>query len=109
MTGGMLEFSVLSGGTVAIDRTKCPTCASKACLEVCSEQGGPLVLDAARDIPRLRASADEAREGGCVECLGCELACDLLGHQAVTITLPLVGFDDYLGALAEPVVYEREW
>ena len=108
MTQQILEFLVLSGGTVTIDREECPVCANKPCLVVCDEQGGPLVLDEARGIPELRWSQEETERGGCVECLGCELACELSGHQAIEITLPLVGFDDYLGALTEPLVYGQE-
>lgn len=109
MTGEKLQFRVRSGGSIAIDLRQCGTCESHACLDVCQEQGGPLVLDDARGVPTLRCSLKETEQGGCVECLGCEMACDLHGRGAVTITLPLEGFDDYLATLTEPVVYQQEW
>lgn len=109
MTGETLRFNVHSGGTVAIDLSQCSACETKACLSVCHEQGGPLVLDKIQGVPTLRWSPEETARGGCVECLGCELACDLHGRQAVTITLPLERFDEYLATLTEAVVYEQEW
>jgi hypothetical protein len=109
MTGETLRFNVHSGGTVAIDLSRCGVCETKACLGVCHEQRGPLVLDEVRGVPMLRWSLEETERGGCVECLGCELACDLYGRQAVTIALPLESFDEYLDTLTEAVVYEQEW
>lgn len=109
MTGDRLAFDVRSGGTITIDLGRCGVCQTQACLDVCRDQGGPLVLDERRDVPALRGSLEEAEQGDCVECLGCELACQLYGHQAVTIALPLEGFDDYLAALTQPLVYQQEW
>ena len=103
----MLEFQVSSGGTITIDLTRCTQCASKACLKVCQEQGGPLVPDGERGLPTLRWSAAEVQKGGCVECLGCELDCELYGQRAIKITLPLPGFEEYLQTLHEPPVYQR--
>jgi formate hydrogenlyase subunit 6/NADH:ubiquinone oxidoreductase subunit I len=107
MMGERLEFRVRSGGTIAIDLDLCVDCESRACLNVCSVQGGPLTLDALRRVPGLRMSYAEIERGGCVECLGCELDCSLYGLSAVTIDLPLDRLDEYLGILAEPVVYAR--
>ena len=103
-----LTFQVRSGGTVSIDRSRCPECPTKACVDVCAEQGGPLVLDDGRRIPALRPDAGRNGNGGCVECLGCELVCDTRGLQAVSIELPVDGFDRYLATLTDPVVYPRE-
>jgi Fe-S-cluster-containing dehydrogenase component len=108
MTGNILEFKVRSGGTVTIALDQCVECETKACLAVCEVQGGPLVLDEGRDVPGLRRSLTEIERGGCVECMGCELDCELYGRQAVTIDLPLERFDEYLNSLAEPVVYKYE-
>ncbi len=108
MTGESLEFQVRSGGTVSIDLHQCDACETRVCLDVCQEQGGPLVLDEKRGVPALRWSLEETERGGCVECLGCELACELHGRGAVTITLPLERFDDYLASLGEPMVYQQE-
>jgi len=96
-----LEFKVRSGGTVVIDIDRCVECGTKACVQVCDIQGGPLVLDVERQVPTLRSSLAEIERGGCVECLGCELDCELYGNQAVHINLPLPGFDEYLSSVAE--------
>ena len=108
MTGDRLEFQVRSGGNISIDLRQCEVCEEHVCLDVCQEQGGPLVLDGERGVPALRWSLEETERGGCVECLGCELACQLHGHGAVNITLPLESFDDYLATVNEPVVYQQE-
>lgn len=102
-----LEFSVRSGGTITIDLDLCGDCQSKACLEVCAVQGGPLVLDEERDVPALKWALPEIERGGCVECLGCELDCKLYGNSAVTVDLPMNGFTEYLDSLVQPVVWER--
>lgn len=107
MKGEKLEFRVRSGGWVSIDLERCKSCDSKACLEVCGVQGGPLVLDEGLGVPSLRWSLSEIERGGCVECLGCELDCTLRGRQAVSIVLPLARLDEYLSTLADPVVYKR--
>lgn len=109
MTGRTLRFNVHSGGSVDIDLSQCSDCETKACVGVCGEQGGPLRLDEAQGVPMLRWTRDETERSGCVECLGCELACDLVGRQAITITLPIKSLDEYLDTLTEPVVYRREW
>ncbi len=107
MTGQVLTFRVYSGGMVSIDLDRCPTCNSKVCVQVCQKQGGPLVLDEAREVPKLSMSPPEIARGGCVECLGCELDCALYGRQAIVIDLPLARFEEYLNDLAESVVYKR--
>ena len=109
MTNEMLTFEVRSGGRITIDLGPCAECDTKACVEVCRVQGGPLVLHEARGVPSLRWSLEEIKRGGCVECLGCELDCKLHGRQAVTITLPLERFDEYMDTLTETVVYRQEW
>lgn len=108
MTGDRLEFRVRSGGTVSIDLAHCPECETKACIKVCTVQGGPLVLDEERGVPTLRWDLAEIERGGCVECLGCELDCELYGHQAVRVNLPLERFDEYLDSVAGSMVYGRE-
>jgi hypothetical protein len=100
-----LTFKVRSGGTVTVQLDRCAACATRACIQVCKVQGGPLVLDEARGVPALNMSLAEIERGGCVECLGCELECALRGRQAVAIVLPLAHFDEYLQSLTEPVVY----
>lgn len=85
----ILEFEVLSGGTVEIDLAKCKDCSSKACVEICSKPGMGQILELKEGLPALNCSPEEAKKGGCTECLGCELECSLHGRGAVTITLPL--------------------
>jgi len=104
MTGDRLSFKLRSGGTVVIDLGQCRLCKSKACLSVCDSQGGPLMLDADQGVPALKWSLDEIERGGCVECLGCELDCELYGLGAVTITLPMAGFEGHLSTLTGPTV-----
>src|SRR5512137_2943663 len=104
MTGDRLVFAVRSRGSVSIDLTQCAGCETRACIAVCTSQGGPLVLDAERGIPMLRWTLDEVERGGCVECLGCELDCALRGRGAVTIRLPMPRFEDYLNTLSERAV-----
>ena len=104
----VLEFKVRSGGTITIDLDRCTECETKACVKVCTVQGGPLVLDEERQVPSLRWSLAEIERGGCVECLGCELDCELYGKQAVRISLPLSGFDEYLSSVSESLVYHTD-
>lgn len=107
MAGQVLTFRVRSGGSVTIDLDRCLSCDTKACVQVCQKQGGPLVLDEAMGVPALGMPLSEVTRGGCVECLGCELDCALYGRQAVVIDLPLARFEEYLRGLAEDVVYKR--
>jgi hypothetical protein len=109
MTGNVLAFDVLSGGRITIDLGQCPGCETRACVEVCGEQGGPLICDEAKGVPSLRWSLEQVRRGGCVECLGCELACALDGHQAVRIALPLQRFEDHMDSVAGRVVHKAGW
>jgi ferredoxin-like protein FixX len=106
MAGSILEFKVRSGGKITIALDRCVECETKACVTVCQIQGGPLILDEEHRVPCLRWSLEEIERGGCIECMGCELDCELYGRQALKIDLPLEGFDKYLDSLAKPVVYE---
>lgn len=102
----LLEFKVRSGGTITIDIQRCIECETKACVKVCTIQGGPLVLHVEQQVPSLRWSLAEIERGGCVECLGCELDCEMYGKRALHINLPLAGFDEYLRSVGEPLVYQ---
>ena len=108
MIGEILEFKVRSGGTITIDLSNCATCQSKACIEVCQEQGGPLVLDQLRQVPTVKWSLEEIEIGGRVECLGCELDCELSGYSGVRIDLPLDRFDEYLESMTGSLVYQNK-
>lgn len=63
MANKMLTFEVRSGGKIAIDLGRCVECETKACVEVCRVQGGPLVLDGAQGVPSLCWSLEEIRGG----------------------------------------------
>jgi len=102
-----LRFKVYSGGAVSIDLARCVECPTKACVGVCRTQGGPLVLDAERGVPAVHLTPAEIERGACVECLGCELDCSLHGLGALSIDLPLAGFEAYLDSLTRPLVYRR--
>jgi NAD-dependent dihydropyrimidine dehydrogenase PreA subunit len=105
--GGALRFRVFSGGAVTIDLGRCDGCPSQACVTVCRSQGGPLVWDEERRAPALGMSMPEIERGGCVECVGCELDCQLHGLGALAIDLPIDGFETYLDGLDQPLVYRR--
>ncbi len=105
--GSTLEFKVFSGGTITIDLERCGGCVSKACIQVCQVQGGPLQLDLQYGIPGLGFSPVEIEKGKCNECLGCELECDLSGRQALHINLPVAGFAEYLETLILHTIYQR--
>jgi hypothetical protein len=107
MNSNVLTFEVYSGGRITIDLGHCPECETKACVEVCRVQGGPLDLDEEHSVPALRWSLEQTRRGGCVECLGCELDCDLHGRQAIKIVLPMERFEEYVDSLAGQVVYRQ--
>jgi hypothetical protein len=102
-----LEFAVFSGGTVTIDLARCEACQAMPCLDVCRTQGGPLVRDPSSGLPTVRVSLAEIKRGVCIECLGCELDCELHGMGALTIELPLAGFDEYIRSCTGMLVYRR--
>ena len=104
---GELEFRVYSGGKVVIDLDRCIGCESKACIQVCQIQGGPLQLDAALGTPVLNSSKAEIEKGKCIECLGCELECELSGMEALHFSLPIAGFTEYLAMQTQLACYQR--
>jgi hypothetical protein len=66
-----LAFEVLSGGTLTIDTTACPTCESKARANICAEQSpGPVLVIAEDGRPRLKSTLTEVKRGVCTACLG---------------------------------------
>lgn len=103
----VLEFEVLSGGTVRIDLEKCAGCRSKACVRVCNlpHMGG--VLGLRDEVPALKSTPEEVRRGACTECLSCELICQLEGEGAITIVLPLPELEEYLKKAPFKPIYER--
>lgn len=84
-------FETITGGTITYDHALCRDCASKACVQTCV----PQILSLVDDVPVLNISYDEAKRGGCIECLACEVECHFLGNRGGRIFLPIEGLDDY--------------
>ncbi len=92
-----LTFEVLSGGTITIDTTACPTCESKACAIVCAEQSpGPVLVIGEDGRPRLKPTLTEVKRGVCTECLGCLLDCEVRGKHVVRFLVPLPGLEAFI-------------
>ncbi|MDO9065514.1 MAG: hypothetical protein Q7U96_00320, partial [Chloroflexota bacterium] len=82
--GPSYHFATLTGAVV-IDHGRCGDCADKPCVAAC-----PASLLKLKDgLPVLAADAEAVAKGKCVECLACELACDLHGQGALVLDLPL--------------------
>src|SRR5581483_11178738 len=79
------QFETLTGGTVTYDHAVCRGCESKVCVESCD----PKILSLEGGVPVLNISREEARRGGCTECLACEVECYFLGSRGGRIMLPL--------------------
>lgn len=80
---------------VIIDVTKCPGCASKACVEACKVYDRAL-LQLNDGIPSVsHLSPAEVKRRG-TECLACEYACWQRGNNAIRIEIPIKGLDEYL-------------
>lgn len=88
------RFETISGGTVTLDHARCRACESKACIAHCV----PRILSLDGPVPVLNISPDEAKRGGCVECLACEVECHFLGAGGGRVELPIPGLDEGDGA-----------
>ncbi len=86
---GAVRFDILSGGAISIDTEACLACETHACLRACRSPSDEPVLAVEGGRARLRLTPDEARRGGCVECLACVLDCRLDGKDAIRVRLPL--------------------
>lgn len=80
-------------GEVQFNRSKCSSCTTYACVKACSYYGRG-ILRLAGGQPELRIPPEETKRL-CNECLACEWACESQGQQAITITLPISGLDEY--------------
>jgi succinyl-CoA synthetase beta subunit len=78
------RFATLTGAVV-IDHGLCQDCTSKSCVAACPAS----LLKVYGGLPVLVADAEAVAKGKCVECLACELACDLHGKGALVLDLPL--------------------
>ena len=88
--GDLYSFSTLTG-TVRIEHSRCPTCDSKVCIQECIAK----ILKLEQEKAVLAITPEEAKKGGCIECLACELACQFHGNKAISILLPIPGLQDY--------------
>jgi succinyl-CoA synthetase beta subunit len=85
------EFETITGGRVILDHALCRDCESKICVEQCH----PGILQIVAEVPTLSISFEEARNGGCTECLACQIECFYEGNKGGFVDLPIPGLDDY--------------
>jgi succinyl-CoA synthetase beta subunit len=83
------QFETITGGTITYDHALCLNCESKACVKSCV----PQILSLLDDVPVLNISHEEAKKGGCIECLACEVECYFLGNKGGFIRLPIAGLE----------------
>lgn len=83
------QFETITGGTVTLDHAACRDCESKACIHSCE----PKILSLEGSVPVLNITRDEAKRGGCIECLACEVECYFLGNRGGRIVLPIPTLD----------------
>jgi succinyl-CoA synthetase beta subunit len=84
------QFETVTGGTVTLDHAACRDCESKICIESCV----PKILELKDGVPVLNISPEEARKGGCIECLACEIECFFEGNRGGFVSLPIPGLDE---------------
>ena len=82
-------FETVTGGTVILDHAACLECETKICIETCV----PGILSLEGEVPKLNISHEEAKKGGCIECLACEIECYFEGNQGGHIILPIPGLE----------------
>lgn len=83
------SFGTITNGTVVLDHAACRECESKICVERCV----PGILSLEGDVPVLNITLEEARKGGCTECLACEVECAFDGNGGGRVFLPIPGLD----------------
>jgi succinyl-CoA synthetase beta subunit len=82
-------FETVTGGTVTLDHARCRECESKVCIETCA----PKILSLEGEVPVLNITHEEAKKGGCVECLACQVECYFVGNKGGFVELPIAGLD----------------
>ncbi len=87
-------FETVTGGKVILDHALCQNCESKICVDTCV----PRILSLEEGVPLLNITQEEARKGGCRECLACEIECYFEGHKGGRVLLPIEGLDEYRAA-----------
>ena len=73
----LYSFATITGGTIVFDHARCRDCESKICVETCV----PQILSLDGGVPVLNTGRDQAQQGGCIECLACEVECYFLGNR----------------------------
>ncbi len=84
------QFETVTGGMVTYDHAACRECESKICVETCV----PKILKLEDGVPVLNISLEEAKKGGCSECLACEIECFFEGNRGGYVSLPIPGLDE---------------
>jgi succinyl-CoA synthetase beta subunit len=82
-------FETATHGTITYDHAICRDCETKACVESCA----PNILSLENGIPVLNITREDAKGGGCIECLACEVECHFRGRGGGFIKLPIPGLD----------------
>jgi len=75
---------------VTFDHAACLACESKICIETCV----PKILELKDGVPVLNISREDAKKGGCIECLACEIECFFEGNHGGVVSLPIPGLDE---------------
>jgi succinyl-CoA synthetase beta subunit len=83
------SFETVTGGEVTLDHEACQECTSKVCIETCV----PGILELQDGVPVLNITLEEAKKGGCSECLACEIECAFEGNRGGYVSLPIPGLD----------------
>ena len=103
-----VKFNVFSGGTVTIDHSRCVKCETKVCVEVCQTVGNGNILELDADgLPQLKVEEQLVARGSCVEDMGCLLACQIQGQNAIVFDLHMPEFELALKEMGEKPVYKR--
>ncbi|NIS82848.1 MAG: succinyl-CoA synthetase subunit beta [Anaerolineales bacterium] len=84
------RFETVTGGMVTLDHSVCKECATKFCVESCV----PQILELKDDVPVLNISLEQAKKGGCTECLACDIECYFEGERGGFVALPIPGLDE---------------
>jgi succinyl-CoA synthetase beta subunit len=85
------RFETVTGGTVTFDHALCRDCPTKICVKTCV----PQILSLDGEVPVLNITREEARRGGCIECLACEVECFFEGNRGGYVRLPILGLDEF--------------
>jgi len=83
------QFETVSGGTFLFDHAACRKCDTHICIDTCV----PEILSLKDNLPVLNISAEDARKGGCIECLACQVECYFGGNQGGYVELPIPGLE----------------